>query len=38
LDCGAAHAKYIDAFMQNVDGSVVEARLARADKAATALA
>ena len=38
LDYGAAHAKYIDAFMQNVDWAVVDARLGRADKAAAALA
>jgi superoxide dismutase, Fe-Mn family len=38
LDYGAAHASYIDAFLQNVDWAVVDSRLARADKAAAALA
>jgi len=32
IDYGAAHAKYIDAFMKNVKWEEVERRLARADK------
>lgn len=37
LDYGAAHAKYIDAFFQNVRWDEVDARFERAQKAATAL-
>lgn len=37
LDYGAAHAKYIDAFFQNVSWDEVNARFERAQKAATAL-
>jgi Fe-Mn family superoxide dismutase len=37
MDFGAAHAKYIDAFFQNVNWAEVDKRLARADKAAVAL-
>jgi len=33
IDFGAAHAKYIDAFFQNVQWSEVDKRLARGDKA-----
>lgn len=37
MDFGAAHAKYIDAFFQNVKWGEVDRRLARADKALAAL-
>src|SRR5262245_33429154 len=37
MDFGAAHAKYIDAFFQNVQWAEVDKRLARADKALAAL-
>jgi Fe-Mn family superoxide dismutase len=37
IDFGAAHAKYIDAFFQNVRWDEVDRRLARADKAMAAL-
>ena len=37
IDFGAAHAKYIDAFFQNVQWAEVEHRLARADRALAAL-
>ncbi|MBA3396218.1 MAG: superoxide dismutase [Deltaproteobacteria bacterium] len=37
IDYGAGHAKYIDAFFQNVRWSEVERRLARSDKAQQAL-
>jgi Fe-Mn family superoxide dismutase len=37
IDFGAAHAKYIDAFFQNVNWAETEKRLARADKALAAL-
>jgi len=37
IDFGAAHAKYVDAFFKNVDWSVVDKRLTRADKAMAAL-
>ena len=37
LDYGAAHAKYVDAFFQNVRWSEVDKRLARGDKALGAL-
>jgi Fe-Mn family superoxide dismutase len=37
LDFGAAHAKYIDAFFQNIQWSEVDKRLARGDKALAAL-
>ena len=37
IDFGAAHAKYIDAFFQNVKWDEVDRRLARADKAFAAL-
>ena len=37
LDYGAAHAKYIDAFFQNVQWAEVDKRLERADKALQAL-
>jgi Fe-Mn family superoxide dismutase len=37
MDYGAAHAKYVDAFFQNVAWSEVEKRLARADRALQAL-
>jgi Fe-Mn family superoxide dismutase len=37
IDFGAAHAKYIDAFFQNVRWDEVEHRLARADRALAAL-
>jgi Fe-Mn family superoxide dismutase len=37
IDYGAAHAKYIDAFFQNVAWSEVDRRLARADQALAAL-
>ena len=33
IDYGAAHAKYIDAFFQNIQWSEVDKRLARGDKA-----
>ncbi len=38
IDYGAAHAKYIDAFFQNVAWDVVDNRLARARKAMAAFA
>jgi len=37
IDYGAAHAKYIDAFFQNIRWSEVDKRLARGDKALPAL-
>ena len=37
IDFGAAHAKYIDAFFQNVKWSEVDRRLGQADKAMAAL-
>jgi Fe-Mn family superoxide dismutase len=37
IDFGAAHAKYIDAFFQNVQWAEVDRRLAHADKAFAAL-
>ncbi len=37
IDFGAAHAKYIDAFFQNVRWDEVDKRLARADRAMAAL-
>ena len=37
IDFGAAHAKYIDGFFQNVNWAETEKRLARADKALAAL-
>jgi len=37
IDYGAAHAKYIDAFFQNVRWDEVDRRLARADRAMAAL-
>jgi len=37
IDFGAAHAKYIDAFFQNVRWDEVDRRLARADRALAAL-
>ena len=37
MDFGAAHAKYIDAFFQNVQWAEVDRRLERADKALQAL-
>ncbi len=37
MDYGAAHAKYIDAFFQNIAWSEVDRRLARADRALQAL-
>jgi Fe-Mn family superoxide dismutase len=37
IDFGAAHAKYIDAFFQNVKWDEVDRRLARADRAMAAL-
>ena len=37
IDFGAAHAKYIDAFFQNVHWGEVDRRLARGDKALAAL-
>ncbi|MEJ7598703.1 MAG: Fe-Mn family superoxide dismutase [Kofleriaceae bacterium] len=37
IDYGAAHAKYIDAFFQNVQWAEVDKRLARADKALAVL-
>jgi superoxide dismutase, Fe-Mn family len=37
IDFGAAHAKYVDAFFQNVQWAEVDKRLARADKALVAL-
>src|SRR5262245_20422773 len=37
IDFGAAHAKYIDAFFQNLKWAEVDRRLARADKALAAL-
>jgi superoxide dismutase, Fe-Mn family len=37
IDYGAAHAKYIDAFFQNVKWAEVDKRLARADQALAAL-
>jgi len=37
IDFGAAHAKYIDAFFQNVDWPTVDKRLAKADKAVAAV-
>jgi Fe-Mn family superoxide dismutase len=37
MDYGAGHAKYVDAFFQNVRWSEVDARLARGDKALAAL-
>ena len=37
IDYGAAHAKYVDAFFQNIAWSEVDKRLARGDKAAVAL-
>lgn len=37
IDFGAAHAKYVDAFFQNVQWAEVERRLARGDKALAAL-
>jgi len=37
IDFGAAHAKYIDAFFQNVSWAEVDKRLVRADKALAAL-
>jgi superoxide dismutase, Fe-Mn family len=37
MDFGAAHAKYIDAYFQNVKWAEVEKRLARADQALAAL-
>jgi Fe-Mn family superoxide dismutase len=37
IDFGAAHAKYVDAFFANIQWPEVEKRLARADKALTAL-
>jgi Fe-Mn family superoxide dismutase len=36
LDYGAAAAKYVDAFFENIDWARVEARLARADRAFSA--
>ena len=36
IDFGAAHAKYVDAFFQNVKWDEVDRRLARADKALAA--
>jgi superoxide dismutase, Fe-Mn family len=37
MDYGAAHAKYIDAYFQNVNWAEVDKRLGRADKALAAL-
>jgi superoxide dismutase, Fe-Mn family len=37
MDYGAAHAKYVDAFFQNIAWSEVDQRLARGDKAIQAL-
>ena len=37
MDYGAGHARYIDAFFQNIAWAQVDARLARGDKALTAL-
>ena len=37
IDFGAAHAKYVDAFFANVKWAEVDRRLARADRALTAL-
>jgi Fe-Mn family superoxide dismutase len=37
MDYGAAHAKYIDAFFQNVSWVEVDRRLARGDAALAAL-
>lgn len=37
MDYGAAHAKYVDAFFQNLAWSEVDRRLARADRALQAL-
>ena len=37
MDYGAAHAKYFDAFFQNLAWSEVDRRLARADAALAAL-
>lgn len=37
LDYGAAHAKYVDAFFQNIPWGAIDARLARGDKALAAL-
>lgn len=37
MDYGAAHAKYVDAFFQNIQWAEVDRRLARGDKALQAL-
>jgi Fe-Mn family superoxide dismutase len=37
MDYGAAHAKYVDAFFQNIAWSEVDKRLARGEKALAAL-
>ena len=37
MDLGAAHAKYIDAFVQNIKWDEVARRLERGDKALAAL-
>ncbi len=37
MDFGAGHAKYIDAYFQNVQWSEVDKRLARGDRALQAL-
>jgi len=37
IDFGAAHAKYVDAFFANIKWAEVDKRLARADRAVTAL-